>query len=136
MVESVPYKVFMTIRTLLLSTIGAYFVFMPTVKDGAQYLATIFKMPTGAIIQMAEGSSSILEASFLGLDLPDMIILILCFILWIIVSRLDAKKDVRVRLKDMNIVWRWIILLVLVMAVVLFGKYGGFDTGSFVYQAF
>ena len=136
LVESVPYKVFMTVRTLLLSTIGAYFVFMPTVKDGAQYLATIFKMPTGAIMQMADGNSSILEASFLGLDLPDMIILILCFILWIVVSRLDAKKDVRVRLKDMNIVWRWIILLVLVMAVVLFGKYGGFDTGSFVYQAF
>ncbi|MDO4734909.1 MAG: MBOAT family O-acyltransferase [Lachnospiraceae bacterium] len=136
LVESVPYKIFMTVRTLILSTIGAFFVFMPTVRDGAAYLASIFKTPTGAVMQMAKGSSSLLEATFLGLDLPDLIILVLAFVFWIVVSRMDAKKDPRVWLSERNIAVRWIILLLLIVVVVLFGKYGGFDTGSFVYQAF
>ena len=100
------------------------------------FTVLLFKAPTGAVMQMADGSSSLLKATFLGLDLPDMIILVLAFVFWIVVSRMDAKKDPRVRLSEMNIAVRWIILLLLVLVVVLFGKYGGFDTGSFVYQAF
>ncbi len=136
LVESIPYKTFQVLRTLILSTIGAYFVFMPTVKDGAAYLATIFKAPTGAVLKMAADSSSLLKATVLGLDFPDMVIVVLALIFWIIVARLHAKKDPRERLRDMPLVWRWIILLLLVMVVVVFGIYGGFDTNSFVYQAF
>lgn len=136
MVESVPYKIFMTVRTLILSTIGAYFVFMPTVKDGAAYLATLFKTPTGAVFEMAKGGAGLSHAIVLGLELPDLVILVLAFAFWIVVSRMHARKDPRDTLAEMPLVPRWIILLLLVLVVVVFGIYGGFDTNSFVYQAF
>lgn len=133
LVESLPYIVFMTLRTMLLSMMGAFFVFMPSVREGLAYLFHITKAPSGSIVEAAA------EGDFLkvfGLDLPDFIVLILAFVVWIIVSRLHAKKDPRERLAGMPVFFRWLILLVLILAVVILGNYGGLDTGSFVYQAF
>ncbi|MBR2696492.1 MAG: MBOAT family protein [Parasporobacterium sp.] len=136
LVESIPYKIFMTLRTMLLSMMGAYFVFMPTVRDGAAYLFHIGKVPAGKITEMVVNSDGVSELQILGLDLPDFLVLVLAFILWIVVSRLHAKKDPRERIAGWNIVIRWAVLVVFVLVVVLLGKYGGLDTGSFVYQAF
>lgn len=136
LVESLPYKIFMTIRTMLLSMMGAFFVFMPTVKDGAAYFFHIFTPPTGAVAEMTGEAASLMDLRILGLDIPDLAVLVLAFVLWIVVSRLHAGKDVRERMAGWRLTPRWIVLLAMVLAVVLFGKYGGLDGSSFVYQAF
>lgn len=133
LVASLPYLIFMTLRTMLLSMMGAFFVFMPTVKDGLSYLGSLFRAPTGLLWEAPAGDGFL---TVLGLELPDLIVLAAAFILWIVVSRLHAKKDPRDLLAQMPIVPRWLILLVMVMAVIIFGVYGGLDAGSFVYQAF
>ena len=132
LVESLPYKIFMVIRTVLLSTMAAYLVFVPTVKDGAAYLLRMFQATKGAFVTQT-GSG---EVFLLGLDVPDAIVLLGAFFLWLVVSILHQKKDPRDTLANMPLVPRWAILLALILLTVLLGKYGGYDVSSFVYQSF
>lgn len=130
--ESLPYRGFMLVRTLLLGMMGPFFVFIPSVKEGVLFLGRMFRETKGAFLSGAHTA----ELSVLGLDLPDAIVLLAAFVLWIGISRVHVKKDPRDILAGMPLPLRWIILLALVLAVVLFGKYGGFDSGSFLYQNF
>ena len=62
--------------------------------------------------------------------------LVASFVL-LIVSCLNEKKNVRIRLEEQNIVFRWSILLVLIFAIIIFGQYGvGYDATSFIYGEF
>lgn len=133
LVSSLPYLVFMTLRTMLLSMMGAFFVFMPSVKDGLGYLAGIVKTPSGPFFEAASGDGFL---KILGLELPDLMVLAAAFVIWILVSRLHARKDPRIFLAQQKLAVRWVLLLLLLMAVIIFGIYGGMEAGSFVYQAF
>ena len=133
--SSKGFQIFRTVRTYFLSIQGAFLMLMPQVKKGLAYLATIFTRPTAQfVVRITEGEEA--GTFLLGLDHYDFIILILSIILWIVIATLHKKKDVRIRLSKMNIVLRWVILLALVLAVVLFGFYGNLDAGSFIYQGF
>lgn len=128
------YTVFRVVRTFFLSIQGSYMMLMPSVKDGLSYLSKIFVQPKGLLV---EANGNLLsEIKILGLDVYDFIVLIVGFALWIVISRLQAKKDVRERLAGMNIAGRWAILLGMIIAVVLFGFYGGFNAGMFIYQGY
>ncbi len=129
------YRVFQVVRTFFLSIQGAYLMTMPSVKAGLAYLSNVFTSPTGKLVEVKGKVLS--KVTILGLDGYDFIVLILGFALWILVSRLQEKKDVRERLAAMNIVGRWAILFGMIIAVVLFGFYGGgFDAGAFIYQGY
>ena len=130
--ESLPYRIFMTVRTVLLCTMAMYLVFVPTLKDGVLFLGRLFQGTKGAFVQ-GIGTA---EASVLGLDVPDACVLAASFLLWLVVSRIHVKKDPRDVLAKMPLAGRWAILLVLVLLTVILGKYGGYDTNSFVYQTF
>ena len=135
LVSSKGFQVFRVVRTFVLSIQGAYLMLMPQAKKGLAYLATIFTKPTAQfVVRITEGEEA--GTFLLGLDPYDFIILILSFALWIVVATLHKKQDVRIRLSKMHIVLRWVILLALVLAVVLFGFYGNLDAGSFIYQGF
>lgn len=133
--RSKGYQIFRTVRTYLLSVPGAYLMLMPSVKNGFNYLFSIFARPHAPLITYTENGLAG-GLTILGLDLYDFVILILAIILWIFVTTLHKKKDVRVRLAEMNIVGRWAILMAVVTATVLFGLYGGGDLTSFIYQGF
>lgn len=130
--ESAPYQGYMMVRTVLLCMMGPYFVFIPNLKEGLLFLGRMFQGTHGSLTAGA-GTA---QLTILGLDLPDTIVLLSSFLLWILVSQLHRKKDPRDLLSGMPILPRWIILFVLVLSVVLLGKYGGYDTGSFLYQNF
>ena len=135
LVSSKGFQIFRVVRTFVLSIQGAYLMLMPQAKKGLAYLATVFTKPTAQfVVRITEGEEA--GTYLLGLDHYDFVILILSFVLWIVVATLHKKQDVRIRLSKMNIVLRWAILLVLVLAVVLFGFYGNLDAGSFIYQGF
>ena len=49
----------------------------------------------------------------------------------------DKLKNVRERISGLNIVLRWLIILILLMVVIIVGNYGGnLEAGSFIYQGF
>ena len=54
-----------------------------------------------------------------------------------IVSMLQEKMDVLEALKKQNLVFRWVLIYALLMAVVIFGMYGpGYDPSAFIYEKF
>ena len=55
----------------------------------------------------------------------------------LIVSALSEKKSVRERLAEQNLVFRWLVLLALLFAVLIFGMYGPeFVSQDFIYKGF
>ena len=132
---SVGFQIFRVVRTFVLSIQGAYLMLIPNVKSGFAYLLSFFTHPTAQLVVKTEGELAG-GIRILGLDPYDFVVLILSFAFWIVVSLLHRKKDVRLRLAGMHIVPRWVILLAVVIATVLFGLYGGGDLASFIYQGF
>jgi len=66
-------------------------------------------------------------------------IIMLCFSLLVLLVGDALQENIKVRetLAKQNIVFRWTIMLLGLMAVVLFGIYGpGYDAASFIYEQF
>ncbi|MCQ2513363.1 MAG: hypothetical protein MJ092_08285 [Lachnospiraceae bacterium] len=138
LVGSKAYGIFCAARTYFLAMIGAFFFFMPTIKEGMAYLGNIFKKPAIGLVSIPKtGIEKVTDIKLLGVDLLDFAVILLGVILWIVLATLHKKKDVRERLSGMNIVLRWAIILVIIMVVIIVGNYGGnFEAGSFIYQGF
>lgn len=72
-----------------------------------------------------------------GLDQKGFSLLFICLLIFGLVSTLQMKGSVRDMIAKQNFVFRWMIYILAVMAVVIFGIYGpGFDAAAFVYMAY
>ena len=50
---------------------------------------------------------------------------------------MQEKMDVLEALKKQNLVFRWVLIYALLLAVVIFGMYGpGYDPSAFIYEKF
>jgi len=112
------YKVFQTIRTIILVFIGELFFRANGLKAGFEmFKIMITKFSFKAI---ADG-----ELLNLGLDSKDLIIVLIFTILMIIVSILKEKGfNIRELIANRNIALRWTIYIVLILSVIIFGAYG------------
>ncbi len=73
----------------------------------------------------------------LGLDLKNIWVLLLGLVLLLLVSWLQETKSIRQRLAEQPLPLRWAILLLLCLAVALFGMYGPeFNAATFIYEQF
>ncbi len=55
----------------------------------------------------------------------------------LLVSALGYKESVRARIARLNIVIRWVIYVLLIWSIVVFGMYGpGYDASAFIYEQF
>ncbi|MDR2659423.1 MAG: hypothetical protein LBC27_05465 [Spirochaetaceae bacterium] len=77
----------------------------------------------------------------IGIDEKEIIVLAISLVLILIVSTLQLssaeKGGIRERLAKQNIVYRWLVWLVLLFAIVIFGCYGpGYDPAAFIYAGF
>lgn len=72
-----------------------------------------------------------------GLNAYDIILLaVAIFVIWA-VDMIGEKTDVRDALAKQNLVFRWILLLALILSVVVFGVYGpAYNASSFIYEQF
>ena len=72
-----------------------------------------------------------------GLDKPDILLALVCILIFGFVSHLEQKGSVREMLAKQNMLFRWGIWLILIFTVLVFGIYGpGYDAASFVYMAY
>lgn len=73
----------------------------------------------------------------LGLDRIDFWIMIFGLLLLFVISKYQQKGSVRETIAKQNLVFRWVLWIGLLMAVLLFGMYGeGYSPADFIYGGF
>ena len=74
----------------------------------------------------------------LGLNVANWVVVLVFLAVWFTVSVLEEKYgDVTELLGKQNLIFRWVIVYALILAVVVLGQYGpGFDVADFIYEQF
>lgn len=124
------WRLFQSLRVFVLVCIGNMFFWL----DGL--LTTLRTMKAGLSCWNPEifFDGSLLK---LGLDGPNLGVVVLGLGILLIVSALQEKGSVRELLARQNLVFRWVILFGLIFGIVLLGMYGpGYDMQSFIYERF
>lgn len=125
------YRLFCSLRTLLLMCIIWLFALSLSVKDGFIHFKRVFAVFNPWIFV----DRSLYQ---FGLDGSDFTLLLLGLLLLVAVSVLQ-EKGVRIRaaLDRQNIVFRWLLLYGLIIAIVVFGIYGpAYNPAAFIYGGF
>ncbi len=127
--ESAGHRAFRRMRTFLLACSGFIFFRAESTAEALHmYRAAVRWNPTVFSLNGLEA---------LGLDLPDLVILLLGILLLAFVEALQQGGSVRGMLAEQSLPVRWILLLALFCTVIVLGQYGpGFEAESFIYAAF
>ena len=125
--EHIVFKVFQVIRTIFLMSCLRMFDCYRDVSQTITMFGTIFT-------KWNSSSGNLLN---LGLEVSDFIIIILGVILLVIVSMLQRKGSVRLQIRKLSLLTRFVIWYSLFLVVLLFGAYGiGYDATQFIYNQF
>lgn len=128
--KAFSWKLFQIIRTFVLIVIGRYF------SRGASFSAAIYMMKESLVFNpQVFFNGGVLN---LGLNSADYILLFMCIIVWIGISIIqECGIDVREKLAEQNLVFRWIIYVIALAVVLIFGIYGSeYDATGFIYRTF
>lgn len=127
--DSAGHRAFQRVRTYLLVCSGFIFFRANSFTDAIHIYQAITTW-NPAVFSM----NGLLA---LGLDLYDILVLVLSvFFLWYI-ENLQQKGSVREMISSQSIGIRWILFIGLLLAVLIFGEYGsGFSSESFIYAQF
>lgn len=127
--STVPYSIFMMIRTFFL---------MGTVRilDCYRDVAVTFKMIGSMFIIPNWNSLGNGNVISLGLNIWDYVVIFASCIIMITVSALNEKKDVRERLWG-HPMCSTFVCGILLFSILIFGAYGvGYDANQFIYNQF
>lgn len=130
--KSFGFRLFQMLRTFVVVAIGYVFDVAANFKD-AMY--TFGKMITDQ--DLTKGWA---EINNLGIDIVDYLSLILCTAFLLCVSVIQERnngKSLRVLLDEKPFIVRYVLLLVGILYIMVFGIYGpGYDPAEFVYMQF
>ena len=105
-------------RTFLLCCLGRVFF---RADDFASAVGILKRACTGiGWYRLANGKNFITN----GLNQANMTVVIVAMLVLLTVSILQEKMDVLEALKKQNLVFRWVLIYALLLAVVIFGMYG------------
>ncbi len=123
---------FQMLRTFVIVSIGRLISRPKTLTDSIAIFRLIFKN-TFDITQF--GSEAL---GSLGINGREWILCLISVIIILSVDHLKEKGiDIRKSIASKNIVLRWAVYLGLIMAMLIFGKYGpGYDAANFIYGNF
>ena len=128
--ECFSWQLFQSLRVFALACIGNMFfridgliTTLRVIKDGMYWNPWIFF--DGSLFK-------------LGLDGPNFFVALFSLALLLLVSCLQERgKNVRQRLAEQNLVFRWVMLLGLILGIIIFGMYGpGYNAVEFIYEKF
>lgn len=127
--ESAGHIAFQRIRTFLLVCSGFIFFRAGSFADAIHMY--------GAIGTWNPAIFSMTGLTTLGLDLYDIIVLILSVLLLFYVETKQQKGSVRAMIAEQSLPVRWLLYLGLLFLVLILGEYGpGFQAESFIYANF
>ena len=126
------FRAFQILRTFIIVSIGRLISRAATLDDAVKIFRLILHKTFDLSFFEVEHLSS------LGINFREWI---LCFVVVIIILFVDYIKekgiDIRSALANRNIVIRWAFYIALILALLIFGKYGpGYDASSFIYGNF
>ena len=128
--ETFGYKLYQVLRTYALFSLTMVFFRAPGVTEGINFIKSMFIYNPWVLLD----NTSLYKA---GLDMLDFRILIISLIVLFVVDYLKTKFDVRKKLFEQNIVFRWIIIYSLLFSIIIFGCYGvGYNAADFIYRGF
>ncbi len=129
-IESESWKIFQMVRTFALFSIGR----MITIPNNLSTTVLLFRK----IVRDFRPWQLVDETLYtFGLDRKNFILVLFLFLLLWGVSMLQEKGSLRLRISEYNIVFRWMIYYIAIVAIVILGIYGpGYDASSFVYIGF
>ena len=127
--ECFSYKLYQMIRTYCLFSLSMVFFRSATVKDAIIFIKNMFVF--NEIYVIKEGIYN------LGLDLLDLKLLFISILVLFIVDYIKTKGNIREKLFNQNLPFRWLIIFTLIFSIAIFGCYGiGFDPATFIYGQF
>ena len=122
------WRFFQRVRTAVLFAFGLSFFRSESIQAGAALWRSAFAVNNVWILF----DGSLCE---LGLDTKDFFVLIFTLMLLFVVEHYKTRMDVRGRLAEQNYLFR--LAAVLLMAFVVFGKYGAnYVASAFIYEQF
>lgn len=126
------WRLFQIIRTFIIVSLGRFF---PRANGFRDALAMFRQMTVEWWDFSFIVDGRLLE---LGLDNANMILLAIAIIILFAVDYLHEKGvQIRETIAQQHIIFRWIIYLVAVFAILIFGIYGpGYDSAGFIYEQF
>ena len=130
-VNRTGWKLFQTLRTVLIITIGRYFSRAADLEQAtAMMKATLAQFNPWVFF----------DGTFYRLGLNEKNFRFMLFSIVILLS-IDVLQEKNIRLRESlagcNIVVRWGVYYAAILTVVIFGMYGaGYDAAGFIYQAF
>ncbi len=125
--NSFGYKLYQVIRTFLLFSFAMIFFRATSVSNAIDIIKSIFALnrPLG------------LNLELIGLDIYNLLPLVLSLIALFVVQLIARNGSVREKLFKKNIAIRWTILYILIFAIIVFGCYGAsYDPVAFIYKQF
>ncbi len=122
------WKIFTCLRTFALIAAPRLVTYATSVSDGADYFRCLFKTWNPWVL--FDGS-----LYNLGVTQPQFFVVVFSLLLLLLVSSLQEKgMSIRAELDKQNLVFRGMIFIVFIYAIVLFGVYGsGYDASAFAY---
>jgi D-alanyl-lipoteichoic acid acyltransferase DltB (MBOAT superfamily) len=124
------WKLFLMVRTFILITIGRFF------DRASRFRVSIHMMKAALVFNPGELFNGGMLT--LGLMPRDFQLIAVCLLIWLGVSIAQEKGYViRDVIGRQNIVFRWMIYLLGLSAILIFGHYGiGYDANTFIYRTF
>ena len=131
--ETFSFRIFQILRTTLLLFISRIIVRAPSITEAGRMIKAFFTDFDFAFLFGIDGT--IYE---LGLTKEDMSLLLVAIAVLTVVSILqESGMQIRETLSKQNIIFRWGIIIALIVAIAIFGTYGpAYDAKSFIYGAF
>lgn len=130
-VNRFDFRCFQTLRTVFLVTIGRYFSRAQSLGQAVDMLVATFSKWNPWVF---------FDSSFynMGLDRADFTVMVLSIVLLLLVDYVQERGvDIREKLSQQGIVFRWIVYFAAFILLLVFGKYGpGYDASNFIYQGF
>lgn len=130
--ESFSYRLLQTVKCWLLVCIGYIFFKVPTAADGFRYLKRMFTKWNPWVL--FDGS-----IYTLGISEKFFHLLLVAIIVLLIAEWLKYKKNMEPDewLSEQCIWFRWGVMLMLILSVIIFGAYGpAYDAANFIYFQF
>lgn len=130
--QSVGWRCFQMIRTFVICTLGRLF----SRGNGLRAALSMF----ASIGDRWQDLSFFFDGSLkdLGFDTANWLVLCTFLVLLFVVDLLHERKvHIRATIDKQFVVFRWVIYLGAILAIVIFGSYGtGFKSVSFIYEQF
>lgn len=124
------------IWTFMLILVGYYF---DIAANASTAFHMLFKSVTDFHISELGINNIILNLGACGLDEYDILLLIICMLLWFFISFVEENKklDMRDFILSRKLPLRWAIIYLGIFIVIIFGYYGpGVNPADFVYMQF